>query len=57
MFFYHRIMRPKDADGMANIVDPDPVCQDLCLKPWYHYSNVYGGARGDQIKVGSHEGR
>ena len=22
-WLYHRVMRPKDADGMANIVDPD----------------------------------
>ena len=23
MWFYHRVMSPKDADGMANSVDPD----------------------------------
>ena len=32
MWLYHRVMSPKDADGMENSVDPDHSDQtDLCL--------------------------
>ena len=30
VWFYHKVMHPKDADGMANSVDPDQQ-SDLCL--------------------------
>ena len=29
MWFYHRVMNPKDADGMANNVDPDQTRSSL----------------------------
>ena len=31
MCFYHRIVRPKDADGMANSFDPDQTLGLHCL--------------------------
>ena len=31
MWLYHRVMSPKDADRMANSVDPDQTAPDLGL--------------------------
>ena len=31
MWLYHRVMSPKDADGMANSEDPDQTAPDLGL--------------------------
>ena len=35
MWFYHQVMHPKDADGMANWVDPDQTA---------HAGAVWSGA-------------
>ena len=34
LWFYHRVMHPKDAAGMANILDPDQTapCPDLSVR-------------------------
>ena len=29
MCLYHRVLSPKDADGMANSVDPDQIAANL----------------------------
>ena len=33
MWFYHRVMSPRDADGMANSADPDQTAPPQC-RPW-----------------------
>ena len=33
MWLYHGVMCPKDADGMANSVDPDRLLSDCLLRP------------------------
>ena len=39
MRFYHRVMSPKDADGMINSVYPDQE-QSICLKTYDHYKTI-----------------
>ena len=53
MWFYHGVMRPKAADGMANRVDPGQIapkaavwsgytaCQYLSQKTQDHYSTIW----------------
>ena len=44
MWLYHRVMSPKDADKMANSVDPEQsdlglhcLPRAICPKTWDHY--------------------
>ena len=52
MWLYHRVISPKDVDGIANRIDPDQrssliwvytVCPDLSVRNPYHYGiwNMY----------------
>ena len=48
MSLYHRVMSPKDADGMANSVDLEEqsdlglhcLPRHICPKTWDHYGKI-----------------
>ena len=44
LWLYHRVMCPKDLEGMANSVNPDQTAgstlfAQACVKTWDHYGN------------------
>ena len=59
VWFYHRVMCPKDADGMTNSVDPDQTApsggdclpRNVCVKPYGHYSSFCYHFRKNKIET------